>query len=146
MANREAGDGAVTGLAVGYVVAVVVCPIAWIWLWISAFGLWGPIEPGSPAAIPGLLALFLPPVIGIALGWKARMSSRRRTWVPAIVAPVVPLAIVVAAYVTLDYAVTIQESVLPWFGLVALYTCGPVVLGRLLGAVASRLRRPPVTA
>jgi hypothetical protein len=137
---RARGGAGLFWLGGGYVVAICLGPLAWIVLWIMAFGLWGPAEPASAAAIPGWLALALPPVIGIVLGWKARATSGWPRWVP-LVAPAIPVAIAVAAYVVRDWAVRMGDSVLPWFGLVALYAYGPVVLGLLLRVAMDHRRR-----
>jgi len=131
----------VVGLGVLYTLAVIVCPFALFLLWLMEFGFKG-WHPDTQAAIPGWLALALAPVIGILLGWRTPLAQGSRNLTP-VVAPAIPFALAVLAYPAGVYGPLALDLTLEWFGLVALYAFGPVVLGRLLRLARVRLRSRP---
>jgi len=113
-----------------YACAVVVGPIAWFGLWLTAFGFRGVVL-DDPAAIPGWVALAIPPAIGIVLGWQLPLlrGSRNRMLLAAS-APIVLVGFPILILAAGNY--------LALFGLAVLYVIGPIVLGRffrLAGAV-----------
>jgi len=78
-------------------------------------------------------------LIGLILGWVAPTAPAPRSWT-LVLAPSVPMAIAIVAYVTRGYGAPIEDSILAWFGIVALYSYGPVALGRGLRIASIRLR------
>jgi hypothetical protein len=114
--------------------AVIVGPIAWVWLWLMAFGFRG-VDLDDPAAIPGWLALALPALIGINLGWRQPLveGSRNRILI-AVAAPIALLAFPVLIAWAGNY--------LALAGLVILYVLGPVLLGRFLRLAWAVVRSP----
>jgi len=133
------GHGGTVALGMIYVIAVFACPVVWIVLWIEAFGFSTPVDLATPAAVPGWLALATAPLIGLILGWVAPTAPAPRSWT-LVLAPSVPMAIAIVAYVTRGYGAPIEDSILAWFGIVALYSYGPVALGRGLRIASIRLR------
>ena len=121
-----------------YAGAVVVGPYAFFALTYAMFGFKG-IDPADPAAIPGFVALAVPPVIGIFLGWRLSLVER---WHPrtalTVAAPIVVLAfpvLLVATVASADYYYLPSLEYLAGLGLAAVYVIGPVILGRFLRLV-----------
>ena len=125
-----------------YAFAMILGPFMSLYLWISAFGLFGSQPFDALAAIPALLALAVPPVIGIVLGWQAQVAQGSRVW---IIAPAIPFVLVVLAYLV-GLRPEFGASSVAWFGLVALYVFGPVLLGRFLRLAWTRVRSRPTSA
>jgi hypothetical protein len=119
---EQAARGAELGLAVSYGLALLVGPVAAIMLWIAAFGIWGTDNPAQAGAIPSLVCIVAPVVIGIALGARARKGSRA-----VLVAPAVPF--VLAAIIPLEIG---DGGRLAWPVIAAVYAFGPVIAGRLV--------------
>lgn len=126
-AEPRAGQARLRALYVG---AVIVGPIAWVWLWLAAFGFRG-VDLDDPAAIPGWLALAVPPVIGVFLGWRLPLMEGSRNRI--LLAASAPIALVAFPFLIVE-----AGNILALFGLAVLYVIGPVILGqflRLAGAV-----------
>ena len=126
MGTDSRNEGGEVALAVFYALALLVGPFMAIMLWYAVFGLWGTDNPVQLGAIPPLLSLATPVVIGIVLGLRARPGSRAM-----LVAPAIPLAVVVVAFVWVA-----DPHPFAWLAIAAVYALGPVALGRL----APRLR------
>jgi hypothetical protein len=125
------------GLSAAYTVSLLAGPVVALAQWISTFGLWGG-DPLSLAAVPSWVALAIPEIIGVGVGWRVAGMDAGRRWM-VLVGPAIFVGI---AVILTRFGMSLTVGGEGGFVILAMvYAFGPLGLGAILHKVRDQAAR-----